>query len=147
MSANHICEPLACKGTDVPDAITAPIFNLLFRQKPRFLAELVISGMSFTFFAFALDIRNEVIESIAANEMNWVIKEIENIFVVSAKFAGWKLWMQINLPYETIWTKVSKKNTIIGIKASICGHATKNVNAEFWKGMTRLIVPRNLCLR
>jgi len=78
--AGHICRPLACKGTEVPDAITAPIFNLLFRQKPRFLAELVISGMSFTFFAFALDNRSDVIESIAANEMNCVIKKkIKNI--------------------------------------------------------------------
>ena len=66
----HICRPLACKEADVTDAITAPIFSLLFRQKPRFLTELVISGMSFTFFAFALDSRSDVIESIAANEMS-----------------------------------------------------------------------------
>ena len=70
MSAGHFCRPLACIETDVPDAISDPIFSLLFRQKPRFLAELVISGMSFTFLAFALDIRSDVIESIAANEMS-----------------------------------------------------------------------------
>ena len=70
MLASHICRPLACKEADFPDAITAPIFSLLFRQKPRFLAELIISGMSSTLFAFALDSRSDVIESIAANEMS-----------------------------------------------------------------------------
>lgn len=70
MWAGHICTPLACKESKFPDAITAPIFSLLFRQKPRFLAELVINGMSITFLAFALDLRSDVIESIASNEMS-----------------------------------------------------------------------------
>lgn len=66
MWAGHIYTPLACKESKFPDAITAP----LFRQKPRFLAELVINGMSITFLAFALDLRSDVIESIASNEMS-----------------------------------------------------------------------------
>ena len=120
MLASHICRPLACKEADVPDAITAPIFSLLFRQKPRFLAELIISGMSSTLFAFALDSRSDVIESIAANEMSWV-KRNKEIVHWQRKILGMEP-LNANQPgiYETILTKGTRK-TLIRIRGSVCG--------------------------